>query len=53
MSFKQGLIRARSHLIFLFGLLTAFILVIWLEGITLQQTSNDKFTDLMETTHPQ
>ncbi len=53
MSFKQGLIRARSHLIFLFGLLTAFLLVIWLEGITLQQTSNDKFTDLMETTHPQ
>lgn len=53
MSFKQGLIRARSHLIFLFGLLTAFILVIWLEGITLQQGSNDKFTDLMETTHPQ
>ncbi|MEZ5535962.1 MAG: DUF3131 domain-containing protein [Thiolinea sp.] len=33
MSFKQGLIRARSHLIFLFGLITAFSLVFWLESI--------------------
>jgi len=53
MSFKQGLIRARSHLIFLFGLLTAFSLVIWLEGIGMQQVSNDKFVELMETTYEQ
>lgn len=35
MSFKQGLVRARSHLIFLTGLVTAFGLVGWLESITL------------------
>ena len=30
MSFKLGLVRARSHLIFLTGLVTAFGLVGWL-----------------------
>ncbi len=34
MSFKQGLVRARSHLIFLTGLVTAFGLVGWLEGLS-------------------
>ena len=34
MSFKQGLIRARSHLIFLTGLLSAFGLVGWLENMS-------------------
>lgn len=53
MNFKQGLIRARSHLIFLAGLLTAFALVIWLEGINLQQGANDTFSTLMETSYEQ
>lgn len=35
MSFKQGLVRARSHIIFLTGLVTAFGLVGWLEGISM------------------
>jgi hypothetical protein len=35
MSFKQNLVRARSHIIFLTGLVTAFGLVGWLEGISL------------------
>ncbi|MDD5392378.1 MAG: DUF3131 domain-containing protein [Thiothrix sp.] len=35
MSFKQGLVRARSHLIFLTGLVTAFGMVGWLEGISM------------------
>ncbi|MGB3917919.1 MAG: DUF3131 domain-containing protein [Thiothrix litoralis] len=34
MSFKQSLVRARSHLIFLTGLVTAFGLVGWLEGLS-------------------
>ena len=34
MSFKQGLVRARSHLIFLTGLVTAFGLVGWLEDLS-------------------
>ncbi len=37
MTFKQGLVRARSHLIFLTGLISAFGLVSWLEGIQLGQ----------------
>jgi hypothetical protein len=39
MSFKQGLVRARSHLIFLTGLVTAFGMVGWLEGISMGNTS--------------
>ncbi|SEA81466.1 Protein of unknown function [Thiothrix caldifontis] len=35
MSFKEGLVRARSHLIFLTGLVTAFGLVGWLEGVSM------------------
>lgn len=35
MSFKQNLVRARSHIIFLTGLVTAFGLVGWLEGISM------------------
>lgn len=35
MSFKQGLVRARSHIIFLTGLVTAFGMVGWLEGISM------------------
>lgn len=35
MSFKQGLVRARSHIIFLTGLVTAFGLVGWLEGVSM------------------
>lgn len=35
MSFKQNLVRARSHVIFLMGLVTAFSLVGWLESISL------------------
>lgn len=34
MSFKQGLVRARSHIIFLTGLVTAFSLVGWLENVS-------------------
>lgn len=44
MSFKQGLIRARSHLIFLFGLLTAFALVFWLESVSPQAQSEAGIT---------
>ncbi|MBU0654780.1 MAG: DUF3131 domain-containing protein [Gammaproteobacteria bacterium] len=39
MSFKQGLVRARSHIIFLAGLVTAFGLVGWLEGISMGNTN--------------
>lgn len=39
MNFKQGLVRARSHLIFLTGLVTAFGLVGWLEGISMGNAS--------------
>lgn len=39
MSFKQNLVRARSHLIFLTGLVTAFGLVGWLEGISMGNAS--------------
>ncbi len=39
MSFKQGLVRARSHLIFLTGLVTAFGMVGWLEGISMGNAS--------------
>jgi hypothetical protein len=35
MSFKQGLVRARSHIIFLTGLVTAFGLVGWLENVSM------------------
>lgn len=35
MTFKQGLVRARSHLIFLTGLISAFGLVAWLEDMKL------------------
>ena len=35
MTFKQGLVRARSHLIFLTGLISAFGLVAWLENMSL------------------
>lgn len=40
MSFKQGLIRARSHLIFLFALITAFALVFWLERVDVSGTGS-------------
>lgn len=39
MSFKQNLVRARSHIIFLTGLVTAFGLVGWLEGISMGNAS--------------
>lgn len=39
MSFKQNLVRARSHIIFLTGLVTAFGMVGWLEGISLGNAS--------------
>ncbi|MGB1009036.1 MAG: DUF3131 domain-containing protein [Thiolinea sp.] len=42
MSFTQGLVRARSHLIFLFGLITAFSMVIWLESIDVQGAQGRK-----------
>lgn len=47
MDIKQGLVRARSHLIFLVGLLSAFALVIWLEGVSMQSRENDLFTQLV------
>ena len=39
MSFKQGMVRARSHIIFLTGLITAFGLVGWLENVSLGNTA--------------
>ncbi len=35
MSFKQNLVRARSHIIFLTGLVTAFGMVGWLENVSM------------------
>ncbi len=42
MSFKQGLIRARSHLIFLLGLVSAFAMVLWLESVDVQGVQGRK-----------
>ncbi len=50
MSFKQGLVRARSHLIFLVGLVSAFILVIWLEGLGVQTAQDMNFSHLQPET---
>lgn len=51
MSFKQGLIRARSHLIFLFALISAFALVFWLESIDLTgKSSTISFEEQVEQT---
>ena len=42
MSFKQGLVRARSHLIFLCGLISAFAMVLWLESVDTQGSKGRK-----------
>lgn len=42
MSFKQGLVKARSHLIFLFGLISAFAMVLWLESIEVEGVQGRK-----------